>query len=121
MTLPTNGSPINGASWGGELDALVLVDLVDGQVDPAERLTLADPNHRHVAAVEIAVGISAQHVALPAFLHTLIGADADRDQHIRALNLRMEDLAGHRIRLRVIAVRIVRIRVLDVGALRPLR
>src|SRR5689334_13341565 len=98
MTLPTNGSWINGPSRRGHLDALVLVDLVDRQVNPSERLTLADSDHRHVAAVEEALGISAKHVALPALADALIGADADRDQHVAALDLRVKDAPGDRIR-----------------------
>src|SRR5664279_2583262 len=124
MTFPTKGScslmlfPRSSRSFRrrGELHTGVGADLVGGEVNLADRLSLADANHDDITTVHRRITIAAQHVAFPRLRHALVATSGDRDQRVGALDLVLDHATGHRRRGRVVAVRVRGIRVVDVDA-----
>src|SRR5688572_11143097 len=105
-------------SRGGQLHVGVRADLIGGELGLGDGLVVIDANDLDVATGERRVGVAAQHLTFPAGADALFLACADRDDRRVALHAVREHAGFDRIRLRVIAVRIVRIGIRDVLALR---
>src|SRR6202000_1587673 len=73
-----------------------------------------------VTAGERLVGVRAQHLAAPVLADAGLRADADRDDHVRALEVCADDPAEHR-RALLVAARVARVGVAEVARLPELR
>src|SRR5687768_13755987 len=111
MTLPTKGSLTDASlrSRRAQFHARVRGDLIRGELHFADRLALADADHRDAAAVERTVGVAAQHGSRPALADALIATRCDRDEHVAALHLVANHAARDRRRF------LETLRVLHIG------